>query len=186
MTAARGASDGALPSPSGAGGALDRCCDAIDRVNFWVGRAWGLTIVAVTGAVIYEVIARTAFGKPTTWSNETTIYLSAMAYLVAGGYALLHRRHVRIDVIYERLSPRQQTRTDVLTFVFFLAYVGTLIWTGSDSAWTSFLQRETTGTPWDPPIWPVKAAIPAAGLLLLLQGIANLLRDTGLASRARD
>ena len=40
------------------------------------------------------------------WGNETTIYLSAMAYLIAGGYALLHRRHVRIDVIYEALSPR--------------------------------------------------------------------------------
>ena len=47
--------------------------------------------------------------------------------------------------------------------------------------WTSFQQSEGTGTPWNPPIWPVKLAIPAAALLLLLQGIANLLRDIGAA-----
>jgi TRAP-type mannitol/chloroaromatic compound transport system permease small subunit len=60
--------------------------------------------------VLYEVVARTVFGAPTSWGNETTIYLSAMAYLLAGGYGLLHRRHVRIDVIYEALSPRTRAR----------------------------------------------------------------------------
>jgi TRAP-type mannitol/chloroaromatic compound transport system permease small subunit len=49
--------------------------------------------------------------------------------------------------------------------------------------WTSFTQSEGTGTPWNPPIWPVKLAIPIAGALLLLQGIANLLRDLGVAQR---
>jgi TRAP-type mannitol/chloroaromatic compound transport system permease small subunit len=48
--------------------------------------------------------------------------------------------------------------------------------------WTSFQQGEGTGTPWNPPIWPVKLTIPLAALLLLLQGVANMLRDTGLAS----
>lgn len=61
--------------------------------------------------------------------------------------------------------------------------MGALIWVGSTLAWTSFLQAEGTGTPWNPRIWPVKLAIPLAGLLLLLQGIANLLRDLGLARR---
>jgi TRAP-type mannitol/chloroaromatic compound transport system permease small subunit len=161
----------------------DRFCGAVDRVNEWVGAFLGLTVIVVTGAVIYEVVARSAFGKPTLWSNETTIYLSAMTYLVAGGYALRHRRHVRIDLIYERRSAKTRARLDLITFVFFLGYAGTLLWVGADMAWQSFLQRETTATPWDPPIWPVKAAIPLAGLLLLLQGIANLLRDLGLAPR---
>jgi TRAP-type mannitol/chloroaromatic compound transport system permease small subunit len=160
---------------------LRRFCDAVDRVNEWVGTIIGLTVIAVTGAVIYEVVARTVFGKPTLWSNETTIYLSAMTYLVAGGYALRHRRHVRIDVIYERRSAKTQTRLDLITFIFFVGYAGTLLWVGFDMAWDSFLQRETTATPWDPPIWPVKMAIPLAGLLLLLQGVANLLRDLGFA-----
>ena len=158
---------------------LERSCDLIDRINEGAGLFWGFTIILVTAAVLYEVIARTVFGAPTQWGNETTIYLSAMAYLLAGGYALLHRRHVRIDVLYEALSPRNRVRLDAFTFVFFLAYVLTLIWAGGADAWNSFQIGETTSTPWNPPIWPVKLAIPAAGLLLLLQGIANLIRDLG-------
>ena len=59
-----------------------------------------------------------------------------------------------------------------------------MIWVGSTMAWTSFQQGEGTGTPWNPAIWPVKFAIPIAGVLLLLQGIANLLRDLGVARQA--
>ena len=157
-----------------------RFCDAIDAINEWLGRVWGVTILAVTFAVIYEVVARGVFGNATLWSNETTIYLSAMAYLIAGGYALRHRRHVRIDVVYQMFSPRARARVDLVTFVFFLIYAGTLTWVGGQMAWTSFLQGESTGSPWNPPIWPVKMAIAVAGLLLLLQGIANLMREFGI------
>lgn len=175
-----GAGQGARP----AGGdkpppasAIARFCNAVDCVNEWMGRFWGLAIVVVTFAVIYEVVARGVFQRATLWANEVTIYLSAMAYLIAGGYALLHRRHVRIDVVYHLFPPRIRARIDVATFAFFLLYAGTLVWIGGQMAWTSFLQRETTGSPWDPPIWPVKMAIALAGVLLLLQGIANLLRE---------
>ena len=161
-------------------GVLERCCDLIDRLNEWAGLFWGFTIIAVTAAVLYEVVSRTVFGAPTQWGNETTIYLSAMAYLLAGGYALLHRRHVRIDVLYQALSRRTQARLDALTFLFFVAYMLTLIWVGGNDAWSAFQIGETTSTPWNPVIWPVKLAIPVAGLLLLLQGIANLLRDLGV------
>lgn len=159
----------------------DRFCDAVDRINSWVGRFWALAIFAITLAVLYEVVSRGVFGQGTLWSNETTIYLSALAYLIGGGYALAHRRHVRIDLIHERLPPSARAILDSFTFVFFLLYVGALIWVGTTMGWTSFQQGEGTGTPWNPPIWPVKLAIPVAAVLLLLQGIANLLRDTGVA-----
>jgi TRAP-type mannitol/chloroaromatic compound transport system permease small subunit len=158
-----------------------RFCSAIDALNEWVGRLAGLTVLAVTLAVIYEVVSRGLFDQGTLWSNETTVYLSATAYLIAGGYALLYQRHVRIDVVYQLFSPRARARVDLVTFVFFLIYAGALTWVGSQMAWTSFMQGETTGSPWNPPIWPVKMAIPLAGLLLLLQGIANLLREFAAA-----
>lgn len=170
------------PAPAGDGFA-DRFCDAVDRLNSWVGRWWALAIFAVVIAVMYEVISRSVFGQATMWSNETTIYLSAVAYLVSGGYALAHRRHVRIDLIYDRLEPRTQVLLDNFTFIFFVMYVGALLWIGTSAAWSSMQQSEGTGTPWNPPIWPVKFAIPLAALLLLLQGIANLLRDTGVAKK---
>ncbi len=159
----------------------DRYCDLVDRVNSGVGRFWALAIFGVTLAVLYEVVSRGVFGRGTLWSNETTVYLSAVAYLIGGGYALAHRRHVRIDLIYEHLSPRARAILDLFTFVFFVLYAGALIWVGTTMGWTSLQQGEGTGTPWNPPIWPVKLAIPVAALLLLLQGIANLLRDIGVA-----
>ena len=137
----------------------------------------------VTFAVLYEVIARTVLDSPTTWSNETVIYVSAVAYLLGGAYAHQHNRHVRIDLIYERLSPRMRVRIDLFTSLFFFLYVGSLVWVGGLMAWDSFSQGETTGTPWNPLIWPVKLAIPVAGVLLILQGIANLLRESGYAER---
>ena len=117
----------------------------------------------VTIAILYEVVARGLFGQATVWANETTIYLSAVTYLLGGGYALLKRGHVRIDLIYGVLDPRPRRVADVLSFVCFALYVGALVWVGTQMAWTSFLQSEGTGTPWNPPIWPVKMAIPSPG-----------------------
>ena len=78
------------------------------------------------------------------------------------------------------LSGRSKKVSDIVTFVCFAIYVGALVWIGAEVAWTSYLQSEGTGTPWNPPIWPVKAAIPIAGLLLMLQGIVNLIREMGV------
>jgi TRAP-type mannitol/chloroaromatic compound transport system permease small subunit len=178
-----GADGGASLRPGSAGA---RFCAAVDAINDWFGRAFGLTVLLVVFAVIYEVVARGVFGVGTLWSNETTVYVSAVAYLIAGGYALRHHRHVRIDVVCQAFAPGTRARLDLLTFVFFVIYVGALVWVGGTMAWTSFLQGESTGSPWNPPIWPVKMAIPASGLLLLLQGVANLLREVVAARAERD
>lgn len=163
--------------------AAEGFCRAIDRANEWMGSLWGYSILIVTLAVLYEVAARSLFDSPTIWSNETVIYVSAVAYLLGGAYAHIHHRHVRIDLVYDRLGPKARARLDLVTFVFFLLYVGALVWTGGQMAWDSFNQSETTGTPWNPLIWPVKLAIPLAGVLLLLQGVANLLREIGLVEK---
>jgi TRAP-type mannitol/chloroaromatic compound transport system permease small subunit len=89
---------------------------------------------------------------------------------------------VRIDLIYGVLPPGPRLVADIISFAFFSIYVVALIWVGTQMAWSSFLQSEGTGTPWNPPIWPVKMAIPIAGVLLFLQGIVNLIRDLGIAS----
>lgn len=102
----------------------DRFCDAVDRINSWVGRSLALTIFIVTGVILIEVFARSVLGQATSWANETTIYLSACAYLLSGGYALAHRSHVRIDVIYERLTARTRTRLDLHLHVLLLVRGG--------------------------------------------------------------
>lgn len=156
-------------------------CRHVDRLNEGVGVLFGPVIVFVAAAILYEVILRSVFNGATKWVSETSVYGSAAVYLLAGGYALLHRRHVRIDLVLGSLAPRLARQLDVIVLPFLILYLGALIVVGADIAWTSFVRGEGTGTPWNPPIWPIKACIPVAGVLLLLQAFSNLFRDLGLA-----
>jgi len=156
-------------------------CRLVDRLNEGVGWLLGPMIVFVAAAILYEVISRGAFNVATLWVSEASVYGSAAVYLLAGGYAMLHRRHVRIDLVLGSLSPLLAHVLDVIVLPFLILYLGALIVVGADIAWTSFLQGEGTGTPWNPRIWPIKACIPLAGVLLLLQAFSNLFRDLGLA-----
>lgn len=162
---------------------MDRFFRAVDRVNDWCGWLVGLQILFIVAVIAYEMLLRGIFGAPTLWANETMVYLTAMAYLLGGGYALLHRRHVTVDVVYARFSARTRAWLDVVTLLFFVLYLGTLIWAGFVWGWDSLKGGETTGSPWNPPIWPVKLAIPIAAVLVLLQGIANVVRDFKAANR---
>ncbi|MFW7341033.1 TRAP transporter small permease subunit [Pollutimonas sp. H1-120] len=146
----------------------------IGRVNEWVGRVAGLLILLVVAIIVREVIARSVFHSPALWADESMTYIAGFVYVLGGGYAMLHRRHVAVDMVYERFGRRGRRLCDLLAFALFTAYCFTLIWYGWNMAVSSFLQNETSGTLWNPPIWPVKFAIPIAGLLLFLQGVANL------------
>jgi TRAP-type mannitol/chloroaromatic compound transport system permease small subunit len=96
---------------------LWRLCRAIDLLNTWVARFFGATILVVTFAILYEVVARGVFNRPTIWANETSIYLSAAAYLLGGGYGLLRLGHVRIDLVYGVLSPGPRRVADIVGFI---------------------------------------------------------------------
>lgn len=149
----------------------------VGRVNKWVGRVAGLLILAVVAIILREVIARSLFSAPSLWADESMTYLAGIAYVIGGGYALLYRGHVAVDMVYERFGYVGRRVCDIIAFLLFSAYCFTLIWYGWDLATASFAQHETTGTLWDPPVWPVKFAIPLAGLLLFLQGLANLVQN---------
>jgi TRAP-type mannitol/chloroaromatic compound transport system permease small subunit len=164
---------------------LTALCNRIDALNEGVGWLLGPVIVFVSLSIVYEVVSRGAFSVATVWVNEGTVYASAAVYLLAGGYAALHRRHVRIDAIFGYLSERARKRLDLIALPFLIGYALTLVVIGGQMALTSFLQGETTGTPWNPPIWPLKACIPLAGVLLLLQIFSNTLRDVGMVETRR-
>lgn len=156
----------------------------VGRTNEWVGRIAGLLIVGVVLIILREVIARGAFNAPSIWADESMTYLAGLAYALGGGYTLLHRKHVLVDLAYQPLARRSRSvkaAMDIGAFVLFSLYCATLIWFGWQFGAASFEQHEGSGTLWNPPAWPLKFAIPLAGLLLLLQGLANLLVDLGLA-----
>ena len=163
---------------------MDAFVRIVGRVNEWVGRVAGLLIVAVVLVILREVIGRGMFNAPSLWADESMTYLAGLAYALGGGYTLLHRKHVLVDLAYQPIARRGgglKKLFDVAGFVLFALYCATLVWYGAKLGLDSFAQHEGSGTLWNPPIWPLKLAIPTAGALLLLQGFANLLVDLGLA-----
>jgi TRAP-type mannitol/chloroaromatic compound transport system permease small subunit len=149
---------------------------AIDSFNERFGRVLSWLNLVVVGTVVYEIVSRYAFNAPTLWANETMIQASAFLYVLAAGYAQLHGNHVKIDALYMHFGKRTQAVCDVFTWFFFSLFMLALVWQGGVYALDSLRIRESSASVWDPPIWPLKCAIPIGALLLWLQRTADVIR----------
>jgi TRAP-type mannitol/chloroaromatic compound transport system permease small subunit len=156
---------------------MEKALAFIDRLNIWLGRSTGFLAFFVAAAIVYEVFVRYFLNRPTVWANESTIFAACVIYMLAGGWAILEDRHVRIDLFYHRFSPRTRAAVDCATYPFFALYIVVMLWASSKYAWESFQLRETTMSPWNPPIYPMKILMTVGLLLILLQGTARLIRN---------
>ena len=149
-----------------------------DQVSTWVGKTFAWCIVVLTFAVSYEVFSRYVFGRPTSWAYDVSYILYGSLFVMAGAYALSRNSHVRGDFLYRKWPPRVQAGLDlVLYFLFFLPAVLAFIYSGYGFAKMSWMFNEHSSfSPAGPPVYPFKALIPIAGCLLLLQGIAEVIR----------
>jgi TRAP-type mannitol/chloroaromatic compound transport system permease small subunit len=158
---------------------------AIDATNEWLGRIVALGILLMVGIVSYEVVMRYGFRAPTIWATELITFVFAGYIFLGAGYTLLHRDHVGMDIVHSRLPARAQAVLDVLTVGFVLLYCWVLIATGWDTAWQALETGRTTGTDWNPPLFPAAVLLPIGAGLLLLQALAKLVRDLTLALTGR-
>ena len=151
---------------------------AIDRLNTFIGKLFAWVIVILTVAICYEVFCRYALRSPTSWAYDVSYILYGTLFMMAGAYTLSKNGHVRGDMLYGFFKPRTQAFFDlVLYLVFFLPGVIALAWAGYSYAADSFAIREHSSITADgPPIYPFKAVIPVAGALLMLQGVAEIVR----------
>ena len=150
----------------------------IDLLNKSVGHAFAWCIVILTLGVSYEVFVRYALRDPTSWAFDLSYILYGALFLMSGAYTLSRGGHVRADIFYRRWRPRTQATLEfVLYLLFFFPGVLALVIAGWGYGHESFVIREVSvNSPVGVPIWPLKMLIPAAGVLLTLQGIAECLR----------
>ena len=151
--------------------------DFIDWINGWVGEFIAYWSVIAVFVYFYEVLARYVFNSPTNWAHEGMFLMFGMQYLLAGGYAAREDAHVRVDIIYERLSERAKAMTDIVTSIFFFIFTVTLLVTGTIFVLDAISVWEVSFTEWSIQYWPVKCSITIGALLIILQGIAKLIRD---------
>ncbi len=138
-------------------------------------------VVAATLVVVHGVVMRYVFNAPTIWSLELTIYLCAATYLMGGAYAHLYNFHVKVDIFYERWTPRVRAIIDLATALFFFIGVGVMLWMGAEWTAKAIIKGATSGSIWEPIIWPVRMLIPLGSFLLILQGLAKFIRDFNVA-----
>jgi TRAP-type mannitol/chloroaromatic compound transport system permease small subunit len=150
----------------------------IDSLSTWVGKAFAWLILVLTLGVSYEVFVRYVIRRPTTWAFDMSYITYGALFLMAGAYALSRNAHVRGDVLYRFWRPRTQAAMDLALYVvFFLPAVGAWIYSGWGYARMSIQFREVSiFSPAGVPVFPLKALIPVTGILLLLQGVAEIIR----------
>ena len=150
---------------------------AIDRLNAFVGKYSIWLIFAATLISALNAIVRKAFDMSSNAFLEVQWYLFAWSFLIAAGYTLLHREHVRIDVINSRLPKRVQVWIDIVGFSLFLTPLCVLVLYLS---WPLVVQMyqtgEVSGNPGGLIRWPVWVALPVGFTLLTLQGWSELIK----------
>ena len=153
----------------------------VTRLNDFVGRWIALLVFAMFAFLLLEVGFRYLLNAPTVWTNELTQMLFGVYAVMSGGYIMAHRGHVNVDLLHSQLPPRKRAVMDIFTSLIFFIFTLALLWFGIDMASESISSWETTYSAWNPPIWPVKLAIPVGTGLLVLQGLAKLLEDIAIA-----
>ena len=149
-----------------------------DTLSTSMGKAFSWCIVILMGGTVYEVIMAYAFNKPTLWNFDFSMQMYGAILMMSGAYCLATEAHVRGDVIYRLFSQKTQAWIDlVLYFIFFFPGVVSLAFYGYEYAALAWKIKETS---WSSPaqinIYMVKSLIPAAGIFLVIQGIAEVFR----------
>jgi TRAP-type mannitol/chloroaromatic compound transport system permease small subunit len=156
-----------------------RVLHAIDGISTWCGKLAAWLIMALMAVVCVEVIKRYLLNAPTAWIFDLENMLYGTLFMLCGAYALAQNAHVRGDFLYSSMRPRLQAGLDlVLYFVFFIPGIAALIYAGYNFAAESWaIGEHSTVTANGPPVYQFKAMIPVAGALVMLQGVAEIVRS---------
>lgn len=159
--------------------ALMKTIERIDTFTSWCGTVVAWAIVPLFLGLTYEVIVRYGFDAPTEWAFDVTYMLYGSHFMLGAAYTLLMGGHIRTDMFYERYSPRTKGLVDAAGYLlFFFPAVLFLLVAGGDAALVSWRMLEKSEiSPWRPPIYPFKAVVPLAALLLLVQGVSEFLKS---------
>jgi len=162
------------PSPG-----VVKLVNAIDRFTDTTGTWVAWLNVPLVLAVSWEVIARYAFNSPTIWSFDVTYMLYGTIFMLGAAFALHKGAHIRTDFFFEKWSTRTKGMIDSIAYiVFFFPSLIVFFFVSWNEGWYAFTIGETSEqTPWRPILWPFKMVVPLAILLLLIQGVSELLKS---------
>ena len=156
---------------------VQRLLHTSDLISTWIGKAASWLIVTLMLMVCIEVFKRYMLNMPTGWIFDASNMMYGTLFMMAGAYTLAQDGHVRGDFLYGSMKPRRQAALDlVLYFVFFLPGIIALTWAGWTYFQESLAMHETTFNATPIPLYPFKFIIPLSGAIVLMQGVAEIIR----------
>jgi TRAP-type mannitol/chloroaromatic compound transport system permease small subunit len=152
--------------------------ERIDRFQERFGRGVSWLSLAMVLVVFSDVVSRYVFRKTSGAMQELEWYLFGTLYLLAAGYTLLHDEHVRVDIMYSKLSPQRQAWVNFILFwVFFFPSCLLVIYTAWPFVRSAWAVWEGSPDPGGLPLrWLLKSMIIVGFVLLLLQGISQTIK----------
>lgn len=149
----------------------------VDATNRVLGFLVMYMVLVMMGVLLFGSISRYVFNASFLWVIEMSQFLMAAYYLLGGGYSMQLDAHVRMDVAYERWTPKTRAFVDSITafcLVFYLIY---LVLGGISSAEYALQYGQKNYSAWGPPMAPIKIIMTVGIALMLLQAIAIFFRD---------
>lgn len=159
----------------------------IDFLSEWSGKSISWLILALIFALTYDTFMRYLFRAPTMWAYDISYMLGGTVMLTGMAYVTLHRAHVRVDIIYMRLSERVKRVIDVVLMAgfFFPLWFFVLQRSVARAIW-SFHSKEFSEVGfWRPIMWPFRWMIPVALALLILAGLSWFIHDLYLLAKGK-
>ena len=159
----------------------------LDKLSYFAGATVCWLTLPIFIAMVYEIFVRYAFTAPTLWAFDISRMLYGAMFMLGAGYALMRGVHIRADFIYRHLSPRKQGYIDAtLYLLLFFPGIGLFLVFSADYAIEAWMRGERLDdTAWRPLVAPARTAMPVGALLLLLQGVSEVLKSFYAAWKGR-
>ena len=154
---------------------------SVDATNKVVGTLTMYLVFVMIGLLLFEPISRTIFDKPLIWSMEMSQFTMAAYWLLGGGYSMILKGHVRMDLLYGRWSEKKKGRVDSVTTLFLIFYIVFLLVGAYSSIEYAVMYGQRNRTAWAPYMAPIKIIMGIGVLLMLLQAIATWFKDLAKA-----
>lgn len=148
----------------------------VEAINYRLGRIMMYFIFVMIGILLWSSISKTFF-LPSLWTLELAQFSMVAYFLLGGPYALQMGANVRMDLLYGGWSVRKKAWVDAFTVFFLIFYLGVLLYGGIESLAYALEYNERSPTAWRPYMWPIKALMCLGVFLMLMQALAELIKD---------
>jgi TRAP-type mannitol/chloroaromatic compound transport system permease small subunit len=158
-------------------GKVVRAIRIIDAISDWSGRVFAWLILPLIAVMTWEICVR-YLAHPTQWAYDLSYMIYGAMFMLGAAYTLRRGSHIRTDFLYQKWPVKTQALVDALCYLLlFFPGIAIFLWIGTEFAWQSWVREErSVGSSWMPVIYPLKAVLPIATAMLLLQGFAEFLK----------